>query len=56
MKEYLFALPIFPNAKGIFNHPTILVRAKNFNDAINLVRHLKPNANIGEHKVYPIEE
>ena len=54
MNKYLFALPAFPNAKG-FNHQTILVRGKNLADAIALVRHLKPNSNIGEHKVYPCE-
>ena len=42
MKKFLIALPCFPNAKG-FNHETILVKAKNKDDAMNIVRHLKPN-------------
>lgn len=46
---YLIALPIFPSAKG-FSHQTILVSAKNKNDAIALARHLRPNNNIGDIK------
>jgi hypothetical protein len=49
MKKYLVALPCFHGAKG-FNHPTILVSAKNVIDAIALVRHLRPNDNIGDIK------
>lgn len=48
--KYLVALPIFPGRKG-FNHPTILVSAKDENDARALVRHLKPQSNIGDIKV-----
>ena len=49
MSLYLVALPCFPCSKG-FNHETILVRAKDEIDAMSLVRHLRPNANIGEIK------
>jgi hypothetical protein len=49
MNRYLVALPVFPGEKG-FNHQTILVSAKSLSDAILLVRHLKPNHNIGEIK------
>ena len=48
-KQYLAALPCFPNSKG-FNHRTILVSAININEARVLVRHLRPNDNIGEIK------
>lgn len=51
MKQYLIALPIFPNAKGLC-HPTILVSAKDKWDAIALVKHLKGNVNIGEVREY----
>ncbi len=48
--KYLVALPSFPNAKG-FCHQTILVSAKDKNDAIELVRYIKGNkVNIGEIK------
>ena len=47
--KYLVALPAFPKAKG-FNHQTILVSAIDENDAISLVKHLKPNSNIGDIK------
>jgi hypothetical protein len=47
--KYLIALPSFKNSKG-FNHPTILVSAINENDAIEIVKHLKPHCNIGEIK------
>lgn len=47
--KYLIALPCFPNDKG-FCHQTILVSSKNIPDAIDLVRHLKGNVNIGEIK------
>lgn len=49
MDKYLIALPSFPNSKG-FNHPTILVKAKSIEDAKKIVRHLKPNSNIGDIK------
>jgi hypothetical protein len=49
-KRYLVALPIFPGAKG-FCHRTILVSAKDLNDCIRLVRHLRPNDNIGDIKL-----
>jgi hypothetical protein len=48
-QKYLVALPIFPGAKG-FNHPTILVSAKDERDAAALVRHLRPHDNIGDIK------
>jgi hypothetical protein len=47
--KYLIALPIFRDSKG-FNHPTILVSAKNENDAVAVARHLRPDSNIGEIK------
>ncbi len=47
--KYLVALPAFPNDKG-FNHQTILVRAKDEDDARTVVTHLKPNKNIGDIK------
>lgn len=50
MKKYLIALPIFHGGKG-FCHETILVSAKSEIDAISLVRHLRPHANIGDIKV-----
>ena len=40
MHKYLIALPTFRGAKG-FNHPTILVSAKNKQDAVALARHLR---------------
>ena len=43
-------MPIFKNDRG-FNHPTILVLALNKQDAINIVKHLKPNDNIGDIKI-----
>lgn len=49
MKKYLIALPSFKGDKG-FCHQTILVSAKDKNDAISLAMHLKPNRNIGEVK------
>lgn len=49
VKDYLIALPSFPNAKG-FNHRTILVNAKDKNDAVNIARYLRPFANIGDIK------
>ena len=51
MPQYLFALPISSESKG-FNHPTILVSAKDERDARALVRHLKPHENIGDMKVF----
>lgn len=50
MKTFLIALPIFRGEKG-FCHPTILVSAKDKDDAVDLVRHLKgPRVNIGDIK------
>ena len=51
MPQYLFALPVFSGSKG-FNHPTILVSAKDERDARALVRYLKPHENIGDMKVF----
>ena len=46
-KKYLIALPSWRGSKG-FCHPTILVSAKDENDAVNLVFHIKGNRiNIG---------
>jgi hypothetical protein len=47
MNKYLVALPSFKSTKG-FNCPTILVKAKDLNDAIKQVVHLKPHSNIGD--------
>lgn len=49
MNKYLIALPIFRGDKG-FNHPTILVSAKDERDAVALARHLRPHAHIGDIK------
>jgi len=49
-KRYLVALPCFPGSKG-FCHRTILVSATDEQDCIALVRHLRPNDNIGDIKV-----
>ena len=49
MNKYLIALPCFARAKG-FNHQTILVSAISILDAIDLVKFLRPNNNIGEIK------
>lgn len=49
MHKYLIALPIFRGDKG-FNHPTILVSAKDERDAVALARNLRPHANIGDIK------
>lgn len=49
MNKYLIALPCFPGGKG-FCHPTILVSGKDKRDAIAIVRHLRPHANIGDVK------
>lgn len=48
-QTYLVALPTFKGSKG-FNHQTILVSAKDMNDAVKLVRHLKPCYYIGDIK------
>lgn len=50
LNRYLVALPIFAGGKG-FNHRTILVSAKGIQEAIAIVRHLRPNDNIGDIKV-----
>lgn len=47
--KYLIALPRFRGAKG-FNHPTVLVSAKDERDAAALARHMRPNDNIGDIK------
>ena len=47
--KYLIALPTFRGAKG-FNHQTILVSAKDEDDARDIARHLKPHSNIGDIK------
>ena len=47
--KYLVALPAFPKDKG-FCHQTILVSAYDENDAIETVRYLKTNHNIGDIK------
>lgn len=49
MKKFLIALPCFKGSKG-FNHKTILVKAKDEEDAVNLVQHLNPHDNIGDIK------
>lgn len=49
MKTYLVALPCFANSKG-FNHRTILIRAKDENNARIVARHLRPKDNIGDIK------
>jgi len=41
-KKFLIALPTFPCKKN-FNHQTILLSAKDENDAINLLFHLRPH-------------
>jgi hypothetical protein len=46
---YLIALPVFRGDKG-FNHKTILVRAKDKEDARSLVYYLKGAVNIGDIK------
>lgn len=48
-RKFLAALPCFPTAKG-FNHRTILVSAKDEFEAMDIIRHLKPNDYIGEIK------
>ena len=45
--HYLVALPLFKKSKG-FNHPTILVSARNKTEALLIVMHLRPGANIGD--------
>ena len=47
--KYLVAKPTRSGTKG-FNCPTILVSAKNEDDAKKIVRHLKPKSNIGDIK------
>ena len=49
MHKYLIALPSFQNQKG-FNCQTILVSAKDERDAVDIARHLRPHANIGDIK------
>ncbi len=47
-KKFLIAIPCFRGDNKTWNHQTILVSAKDKCDAIALVRHLKPNSNIGK--------
>lgn len=47
--RYLVALPLFKKSKG-FNHPTILVSARNKTEALLIVMHLRPGANVGDIK------
>ncbi len=47
--KYLVALPAFPREKG-FNHRTILVSAKDEDEARVIVHRLKPHDNIGDIK------
>lgn len=50
--KYLIAFPAFPKSKG-FCHQTILVSAKDENEALRIAIHLKPKSNIGDiKKVY----
>lgn len=48
-RSYLLALPGFRGRKG-FNCPTILVSAKDEDDARSIVRHLRPSDHIGDIK------
>ena len=48
--KYLIALPSFRGSKG-FNHPTVLISAKDEPDAIDAARHIKGyRINIGSIK------
>lgn len=49
MKKFLVALPTFPGSKG-FCHPTILVSAKDQQEAIKIVCNIRPGKNIGSIK------
>jgi len=52
MKKFLVSLSSFSQSKG-FNNQTILVKAKNKQDAIELARYLRylePHCDIGEIK------
>jgi len=42
-KRFLIALPCFPNDTKSWNHQTILVSAKDRDDAIALAKHLRPD-------------
>ena len=44
-RKFLIALPSFPDKKS-FNHPTILLSAKDERDAIDLLFHLRPNTRL----------
>jgi len=50
--RYLVALPVFKGGKG-FNHPTLLVSAKNKTEALLIVMHLRPSANVGD--IMPVD-
>ena len=45
--RYLVALPVLKKGEG-FNHPTILVSARSKTEALLIVMHLRPGANIGD--------
>ncbi len=47
--KYLVALPTFKGSKG-FNHPTVLVSAKDETEASVIAKSLKPHSNIGDIK------
>lgn len=49
MKKYLIALPAFRHSKG-FNHPTILVRAKNETEARTIALHVSVSIFLGDIK------
>ena len=51
MPVYLAALPCFPGSRG-FCHRTILVSAKDFDDALSRIRHHRPGDNIGDIEVF----
>lgn len=45
--KFLVALPTFRGSKG-FCHQTVLVSAKDEDDARSIVRHIRPHRNIGD--------
>lgn len=49
MKKYLIALPAFRHSKG-FNHPTILVKAKNEAEAKAIALHVSGAQFLGDIK------
>lgn len=54
-QQFLVALPIFHGSRG-FNHRTVLVSAKDRREAVAIVRHIRPNDNIGEIKQVNYDE